>query len=82
VDLVSSLAMITTGVSFNDACIDGKALALDETRVHARPHHRLEYLAQEVAVAEPAVAIDRESRVVGDLVIKIESSRSRRQNQR
>jgi hypothetical protein len=31
-------------------------------------------LPEQVAVAEPAVAIDRESRVVGNLVVKIEAA--------
>ena len=36
--------MITAGVSFDNACIDREALALDEPRVHARTHHRFEQL--------------------------------------
>jgi hypothetical protein len=77
VDLVRSLAMIAAGVGFHDACVDRKGFTFDQTGIHARPHHRLEYLAEQIAVAEPTVAIDREGRVIGNLVV-----RSRRQNQR
>src|SRR5258705_11197442 len=57
VDLVRSLAMITAGIRFYDAGIDGERFTLDQTRVHARSHHCLEYLAKQIAVAKPAVAI-------------------------
>jgi hypothetical protein len=48
-----------------------KASPLDQTRIHARPHHRLEYLAEQIAVANRPW---REGRVVGDLVVKIEAA--------
>ena len=64
--------MITAGVRFHDAGIDREGFTLDQTGVHARPHHRLEYLAEQVAIAEPAVTIDRESRVIGNIVVEIE----------
>ena len=72
VDLVGGLGMITAGVRFHDAGIDREGFTLDQTGVHARPHHRLEYLAEQVAVAEPAVTIDRERRVIGHLVVEVE----------
>ena len=37
--------MIAAGVRFDDAGIDRKGFTFDQTRVHARPHYRLEYLA-------------------------------------
>jgi len=52
--------MITARVRLHDAGIDRKGFTLDQNRIHADPHHRLEDLAEQVAVAEPAVAIDRE----------------------
>jgi hypothetical protein len=42
--------MTAAGVGFNDAGINGKAFAFNKTRVHARKHHRLEYLPKYVAV--------------------------------
>ena len=49
--------MIAAGIRFHDAGIDGERFTLDQARVHARSHYRLEYLAKQIAVAEPAVAI-------------------------
>ena len=50
--------MITAGIRFHDAGIDGESFTLEPRAfVHARSHHGLEYLAKEIAVAEPAVAI-------------------------
>jgi hypothetical protein len=63
--------MIAAGVRFHDAGIDRKGFTFDQARIHACPHHRLEYLAEQIAIAEPAAAIDRESRVIGNLVVKV-----------
>lgn len=65
-DLRRRLAVITAGVGFDDAGIDGKAFTLNKIRVHTRPHHRLEYLPEYVAVTEPTVTIDRERRMIGE----------------
>jgi hypothetical protein len=66
--------MITAGVSLHDTGIDRKGFPPDQTGVHARPHHRVKYLAEQIAVAEPTVAIDQESRVVGNRVVRIEAA--------
>ncbi len=56
--------------------IHGKALAADQSRRHAAADNLLEDLAQDIALAEAAVAVHREGRC-GTL-----SSRPRPQNQR
>ena len=66
--------MITAGVRLHDAGIDREGFTLDQPGIHAGPHHRLEDLTEQIAVAEPAVTIDRESRVVGNLVLKVEAA--------
>src|SRR5262249_23067892 len=72
VDLVGSLAVIPAGIRLNDAGIDGEAFALDQTSIHAGPHHRLQHLAQDIAVAKAAVAIAGESQMVRYWVIESE----------
>src|SRR5262249_60882199 len=42
-----------------------------EASIRAAPTHRLENMAQDVAVAEAAMTIDRERRVIGNLVVEI-----------
>src|SRR5262249_49675891 len=59
---------------FDDACINRKALALHKACVHAGTDHRAEHLAQDVAIAKPAVAINRERRMIGNLVIELEAA--------
>src|SRR4029077_13583515 len=53
---------------------DREPLALDQTGIHAHPHHRLEQLSKGIAVAEPAVTIDREGRVIRHFVVEIEAA--------
>jgi hypothetical protein len=67
--------MIAVRVSFHDAGIDGKALALDQASIHASAHYGLEHMTQNVAVTEAAVAIDRERRVIRHFVIKTEAAK-------
>ena len=56
---------------------DGEPLALDQTGIHARTHHSLQYLAGDVAVAEATVPIDRERRMIRHLVVDIEGGQYR-----
>src|SRR5262245_49715939 len=64
--------MITAGIRLHHAGIDREPFALDKTRVHARPHHTLEYLPEDVDLAEAAMPIDRECRVIGNPVVEVE----------
>ena len=66
--------MITACVRLHDAGIDREGFTLDQTGIHAGPHHRLEDLTEQVAVTEPTVAIDRKGRMVRNLVVKIEAA--------
>ena len=50
--------MITAGIGFDDACIDRKVLSTDKPCIHAGTDHRLEYLAQDVAIAKPADTVE------------------------
>ena len=70
VDLGALDPLETAGVGLDHAGIDREAFAADQARGHARRNHLFEDLAQDIAVAEPAVPVDREGRVVGDLVLQ------------
>lgn len=57
---------------YDQAAIDGKALAADETLRHTAAEHVLEQLAEDVAFPEPAMTVLRKCRVVGHLAIQAE----------
>ena len=64
--------MIATGIGLHNAGIDGEALALGQSRRHRCPHHALEDVTEDVALAKTAKAVLGERRVVWNLVLQIE----------
>ncbi len=62
--------LVTAGVGLDDRGVDGEPLAADQTGRHAAADDLFEHAAQDIAVAEPAVAVDRERRVVGNAVLQ------------
>src|SRR5262249_25095940 len=73
-DCAGSLERKGGGVGFHDARINCEALALDETCIHARSDHRLEHLTEDVAISKAAVAIDRERRMIRNLVFEFKTA--------
>src|SRR6516165_3657534 len=67
--------MVAARVCFDNAGIHGKPLALDKTGIHARPDYSFENLAKNIALAEPAMTIDRKSRMIGNIVLEIEPAK-------
>lgn len=57
-------AALAIGVGADQAGIDREALAADQPFGHAAAHRRLEHLAQQIAVAEAAVSVPGEGRVI------------------
>src|SRR5262249_8898008 len=57
---------LTVGISFDQARIDGKTLATDQTSLDTRPDDALEHTPKYTALAEPLSARPREGGVVGD----------------
>ena len=58
--------VISAGIRLHDAGMDREALALDQTRIHACPHHRLEHMPKGIGLAKATVTIDGKRRMVGD----------------
>ena len=63
---------LPVGVGPDQAGIDREALAADQPFLDAAPDRRLEQLAQEIAVAEAAVPVLREGRVVRHVALQAE----------
>ena len=71
VDLAGRHAVIATGIGLHNAGVDGEGLALDQAHRHGRPHHALEDVAQQIALAEATQPVLRERRVVRNLVLDV-----------
>lgn len=65
-------AALAIGVRLDQAGVDREALTTDQALGHASPDRRLEDLAQQIAVAEAAVAVLREGRVIGHVALEPE----------
>jgi hypothetical protein len=62
----------------DEARIDSKAVAANQTLSEAALHDRLELAPQDVTVPEAAVAIAREGRVIRHLAVQTEPKEPRR----
>ena len=60
------------GVGLDDAGVDREAFAADQAFAHAATQHALEYMPQGVALAEAAVPVLGEGRVVRDRVFQVQ----------
>ena len=65
----------TAGIGLDNAGTNGEPLTADQARRHAAADRLLEDLAQDAAVAEAAVPVHRETRVVGNLVLKLQPAK-------
>ena len=72
--LVARHAALTVGVSPDQTGIHGKAFAADQAFGDAAADHRLEQLAQQIAVAEAAMPVLREGRVVRHVTVEAETA--------
>jgi hypothetical protein len=67
-------APVPAGVRADQAGVDGEALAADQALGHAPPDHALEELAQQIALAEAAVPVLGEGRVVRYVAIQAQAA--------
>src|ERR1700730_6284880 len=65
-------AALLVGIGSNQAGIDSKGRPINQPFCHAASDHGLEQLAQQIAIAEAAMPILREGRVVRHLAIEAE----------
>jgi hypothetical protein len=61
-------------VRLDQAGVGGEALATDKPFSHAAPHCRLEQFAQQITIAEAAVTVLREGRVIRHLALQAKSA--------
>ena len=66
--------MVAAGIGGDDAGIDGKAFALDQTGFHACTNHRLEDLPEKIALAETAMPVLGEARVIWNRIVQVEAA--------
>jgi len=63
---------LLVGIGFDQAGVDGEPVPTNQPFHHAAPDHRLEHLAQQVAVAEAAMPVLGEGRVVRHVAVEAE----------
>src|SRR3989304_3400147 len=72
VEFFRRLAVIAAGVGLVHTGVGGKSLALHEAHRHRSPNHAFEDVAQDIAIPEATQAVERERRVMRDLVVEVE----------
>jgi len=72
---LASHEALAVGLGADEARIDRKAIPADQPLGHAALHRRLEQLAQQIAVAEAAVPVLGEGRVVGNVAVETQSAK-------
>ena len=61
-------------VRHDNAGVDREGFASHDPFFHTARHHRLEQLAQEIALAETAVAVLGEGRMIGNVAVEPQST--------
>jgi hypothetical protein len=72
--LVARDRTLLVGVCYNQAGIDRKAFATDQTGLDARLHHTLEHAPEDIVGAEAFITGARERRMVGNLVLDAQAA--------
>jgi len=63
-----------TSIRFDHARIHGEALPANKASIHATPHHSLEDMAEDVALAEPTMTVLSEGGVVGNQIFEAKTT--------
>jgi hypothetical protein len=61
---------LAVSIGDDHAGVDGEGFAAHQPLGHAARHHRLEHSAQKIAIAEAAMAVLGEGRVVGHVAVE------------